>query len=119
MKTKQMGRTGLKVSEICLGTMTFGLQCDKGVLVVRVEKNGPADKAGLRGGNESATIAGQQYTLGGDLIVSIDGERIVNYDMFSTYLERNASPGQVIQVGIIRSGNLEVIPVTVGTNPSQ
>jgi aryl-alcohol dehydrogenase-like predicted oxidoreductase len=29
MKTKQMGRTGLKVSEICLGTMTFGHQCDE------------------------------------------------------------------------------------------
>ena len=28
MKTKHMGRTGLKVSEICLGTMTFGNQCD-------------------------------------------------------------------------------------------
>jgi aryl-alcohol dehydrogenase-like predicted oxidoreductase len=29
MKIKRMGRTGLKVSEICLGTMTFGLQCDE------------------------------------------------------------------------------------------
>jgi 1-deoxyxylulose-5-phosphate synthase len=29
MKTKKMGRTGLKVSEICLGTMTFGRQCDE------------------------------------------------------------------------------------------
>ena len=29
MKTKRMGRTGLKVSEICLGTMTFGRQCDE------------------------------------------------------------------------------------------
>ena len=29
MKTKRMGRTGLKVSEICLGTMTFGMQCDE------------------------------------------------------------------------------------------
>src|ERR1700761_9436447 len=29
MKTKRMGRTGLKVSEICLGTMTFGQQCDE------------------------------------------------------------------------------------------
>ena len=28
MKTRRMGRTGLKVSEICLGTMTFGHQCD-------------------------------------------------------------------------------------------
>jgi 1-deoxyxylulose-5-phosphate synthase len=29
MKTKRIGRTGLKVSEICLGTMTFGQQCDE------------------------------------------------------------------------------------------
>src|SRR5579859_2672534 len=29
MKIKRMGRTGLKVSEVCLGTMTFGGQCDQ------------------------------------------------------------------------------------------
>jgi aryl-alcohol dehydrogenase-like predicted oxidoreductase len=29
MKTKQLGRTGLKVSEVCLGTMTFGNQADE------------------------------------------------------------------------------------------
>ena len=29
MKIKKMGRTGLKVSEICLGTMTFGNQADQ------------------------------------------------------------------------------------------
>ena len=29
MKTRRMGRTGLKVSEVCLGTMTFGHQCDE------------------------------------------------------------------------------------------
>jgi 1-deoxyxylulose-5-phosphate synthase len=29
MQFRRMGRTGLKVSEICLGTMTFGVQCDQ------------------------------------------------------------------------------------------
>jgi aryl-alcohol dehydrogenase-like predicted oxidoreductase len=29
MKTRRMGRTGLQVTEICLGTMTFGHQCDE------------------------------------------------------------------------------------------
>ncbi len=29
MKIRRMGRTGLKVSEVCLGTMTFGHQCDE------------------------------------------------------------------------------------------
>ena len=28
MKTKRLGKTGLRVSEVCLGTMTFGLQAD-------------------------------------------------------------------------------------------
>ena len=29
MNHRSLGRTGLKVSEICLGTMTFGVQCDE------------------------------------------------------------------------------------------
>src|SRR5438445_524703 len=29
MNYRRMGRTGLKVTEICLGTMTFGYQCDE------------------------------------------------------------------------------------------
>ena len=29
MKTVRLGRTGLKISELCLGTMTFGNQCDE------------------------------------------------------------------------------------------
>src|SRR5580704_14109293 len=29
MKIRRMGNTGLKVSEICLGTMTFAAQCDE------------------------------------------------------------------------------------------
>lgn len=29
MKIQRLGRTGLKVTEVCLGTMTFGYQCDE------------------------------------------------------------------------------------------
>ena len=29
MNVKRLGRTGLKVTEVCLGTMTFGFQCDE------------------------------------------------------------------------------------------
>jgi len=29
VKVKRLGRTGLKVTEVCLGTMTFGYQCDE------------------------------------------------------------------------------------------
>jgi aryl-alcohol dehydrogenase-like predicted oxidoreductase len=29
MEYRYIGRTGLRVSPICMGTMTFGTQCDK------------------------------------------------------------------------------------------
>ena len=29
IKTRAMGRTGMQVTELCLGTMTFGFQCDE------------------------------------------------------------------------------------------
>ena len=29
MRHTRLGRTGLQVSRLCLGTMTFGLQCDE------------------------------------------------------------------------------------------
>jgi aryl-alcohol dehydrogenase-like predicted oxidoreductase len=38
MKIKRLGRTGLKVSEICLGTMTFGNQCDEAASFAIMDK---------------------------------------------------------------------------------
>ncbi|HLK61547.1 MAG TPA: aldo/keto reductase [Chthonomonadaceae bacterium] len=38
MKIKRLGRTGLKVSELCLGTMTFGAQADETVSFAILDK---------------------------------------------------------------------------------
>jgi aryl-alcohol dehydrogenase-like predicted oxidoreductase len=38
MKLRRMGATGLKVSEICLGTMTFGHQCDQPTSLAILDK---------------------------------------------------------------------------------
>jgi len=38
MKITRLGRTGLKVSEICLGTMTFGNQCDEAASFAIMDK---------------------------------------------------------------------------------
>jgi len=77
----------------------------------------PAAQAGLRNGTTNIDIDGQSYRIGGDLIISIDGNRIVNYDSLSTYLERNTVPGTKIAIGIIRAGTYMVVEVTLGTRP--
>ena len=38
MKIRRMGQTGLKVSEVCLGTMTFGHQCDEAASFAILER---------------------------------------------------------------------------------
>jgi aryl-alcohol dehydrogenase-like predicted oxidoreductase len=38
MNARRLGRTGLKVSEICLGTMTFGHQCDEQTSIAIMNK---------------------------------------------------------------------------------
>jgi S1-C subfamily serine protease len=88
-----------------------------GVLIENTVPEGPASKAGLRGGTQNVTIADQQYLIGGDIIISLDGNRIVNYDALSAYLEEHAIPGQTVQIGIIRLGNRMVIPVEIGARP--
>ncbi len=97
---------------------TIGTNYTYGVLVEKTVPGGPADKAGLKGGQNLVTIGAQQYILGGDMIVSINGIRIVNYDSFSTYLERHATPGQTMQFGIVRSTKYVVVPVVIGALPS-
>lgn len=91
-----------------------GANVTYGVLIEKTVSGGPADRAGLRNGQQIMTIAGQQYIVGGDIIVSLNGNRIVNYDALSTFLERYILPGQRIRVGIIRSGSYQEVEVTVG-----
>jgi aryl-alcohol dehydrogenase-like predicted oxidoreductase len=38
MEHARLGRTGLQVSRLCLGTMTFGLQCDEGTAVAILDR---------------------------------------------------------------------------------
>ena len=79
---------------------------------------GPADKAGIKSGTQTVTVDGQDYMIGGDVIVSLNGAKVVNYDAFSAYLETYAIPGQTLQVGIIRQGKQMVVPIQLGTRPS-
>lgn len=69
MKIKSLGRTGLKVSEICLGTMTFGNQADQETSFAIMDV---ADQAGV-----TFFDTADVYPLGGDLSMVGETERIV------------------------------------------
>jgi len=104
-------------------TMTYqlaqaiGTNVTYGLLIEHVVPGGPASVAGLRGGTQNVTIQQQEYIIGGDVIVSINGQRVTDYDSFSSYLEEHAVAGQTVQIGIIRNGQYIVISVVLGTRP--
>lgn len=95
----------------------LGTNVTYGVLVQAVIQGGPAAAAGVRGGTRTATIQKQEYLLGGDIIFSINGKRILNNDDLATYLEENETPGAKVQLGIVRSGTLTFISLVLGTRP--
>lgn len=94
-----------------------GANVTYGVLIQTTVTGGPAAKSGLKSGTKTVDLHGQSLKIGGDVIVSLNGTRVVNFDSLATYLERNTVPGQTIQVGIIRSGAYMVIYVVLGARP--
>lgn len=95
-----------------------GTNVTYGVLIESVAGGSPAQKAGLRAGTDQVTIEGQEYLIGGDIIVSVNGTRIVDFDSLLSYVEEHALPGTVLELGIIRDGSPMTIPVTVAARPS-
>ena len=89
-----------------------------GWLIVQVTNGGPADEANLQGGTRQVTVAGQPVTIGGDIIIALDGTRITGMDDLSTFLEEHTLPGQTIDVTIIRNGQTVTLPLKLGTRPA-
>jgi S1-C subfamily serine protease len=94
-----------------------GTNVTYGVLVETVVAGDPASRAGLQGGTTSTSIEGTDYLIGGDIITSINGTRIVNNNALATYLEVNTFPGQAVILGIIREGVSMTVQVTLGSRP--
>lgn len=64
----------------------IGLAESSGLLVLQVAPGGPAEKAGIKGGNSLKVIGGSEIPIGGDVIIRVDGNAIRNLDDFRSLL---------------------------------
>ncbi|MBS7622492.1 trypsin-like peptidase domain-containing protein [Candidatus Bathyarchaeota archaeon] len=95
----------------------MGLPEARGFLVISVVEGGPAERAGIRGGERVEIIEGRNMSLGGDVITHIDGKVVRKLEDLLTHLEYSKRPGEVAVLEIIREGKTTTLTVTLGTRP--
>jgi S1-C subfamily serine protease len=88
----------------------------EGVLVNEVVKGGPADEAGIKGGDTSATIEGESLRLGGDVITEVNGKKVEGMEDIINAVN-SASPGEKMELTVDRDGESKQVTVKLGVRP--
>jgi S1-C subfamily serine protease len=95
----------------------FGLGVSSGAMIEQVASGSPAEKAGLRAGQRTESLQGQDYVVGGDVITKIDGTRVDGFDALVSVLSTKR-PGEEVTLTIVRDGKTQEVAVTLGERPS-
>jgi S1-C subfamily serine protease len=95
----------------------FRLPVAHGLLVARVQPGSAAAKAGLRAGTQNATLAGETYPLGGDLIASINGSSLSSINKLRDVIG-DKKPGDGVKLDVYRGDQKRTVTVKLGRQPS-
>ena len=92
------------------------LDVEKGAMVVEVTPEGPADKAGLKGGNRQVQAGNILITVGGDVITHVDQKEVKDAEeLIKTIREKNI--GDTVVLKIIRDGKTRDLRLTLQERP--
>jgi len=89
------------------------LPVQEGFLVERVTPGGPADRAGIRGGNRAVRVGLYQLLIGGDVLVAINGQKIEDQQGLTILLNRQR-PGDEIVLTIYRGQQKMDVRIRLG-----
>jgi S1-C subfamily serine protease len=84
----------------------FQLPQARGVLVQRIASGSPAAKIGLQPGNRKAVIGGDEFLVGGDVILEVQGISLADSDAPSRVGEvlGSLAPGTPLTIIVLRGG---------------
>jgi S1-C subfamily serine protease len=92
------------------------LKVERGALIAEVVRGGPAEKAGLRGGNQKVQVGNTVVVVGGDVVLKADQHVVKTNDELIRYI-REKKPGDGIVLQVLRKGKTEDIRVVLGERP--
>jgi S1-C subfamily serine protease len=106
----ELGVTTATIDQSLAG---LNLPVTSGVLVQSVANGSAADRAGLKGGDISAQVAGQSIQLGGDIITKVDGKAVATADDLASVVQSH-KPGDKVTITYLRDAKSHDAEVTLG-----
>jgi S1-C subfamily serine protease len=89
---------------------------DSGALIQDIQADSPAEKAGLRAGKDEIDFEAQRVTIGGDVIVAVDGRPLTRTDDLADRIS-SLSAGDQVELDVLRDGKHRKVKVTLGARP--
>jgi S1-C subfamily serine protease len=114
VKRAYLGITGATIDR---SLEALNLSTKSGVLLQTISPGTPAAKAGLRGGDASATLDGSELRLGGDVIKKIDGQDMRTMDQITTFIA-SKKPGDTVTIEYLRDGKTQTVKVKLAQRPN-
>jgi S1-C subfamily serine protease len=94
----------------------LGLDTTFGGLLREVVPGGPAEKAGLEGGDQNLRFQAAEYRTGGDVILKVSGHDVVLPDDLARFIA-DYKPGESVTLTVLHDGHREQVDVTLGKRP--
>ncbi len=96
----------------------LSLPVNRGAMVARISRGGPAHRAGIHGGSKRVEIGNAIFVIGGDIIVAIDGMPFNTAQAFHEIL-KTKKPGDQIKLTLWRAKKKMTLVVQLGERPRQ
>ena len=118
-----LGVQGASYSPICSEALDLPKSV-RGAYVTQVVPGGPAARGGLSGASARARFDSDELEFicptgaGGDLITHVEDFKISSFDDLMLYLERYSSPGDEVNLTVLRNGSNVRVTIKLGKRPS-
>ena len=97
----------------------MGLENTLGFLIITVIEDSPASDGGLIGSNKMIEVEGREYSVGGDVIMSVDGIDVRKISDILIHLQRGKAVGDEMVLEVLRDGRTTNVTILLQERPNQ